>query len=95
MQQLEKIFKALANRRRLAIIFYLRRVTEANVGDIAKEIKLSLRATSRHLVQLERSGILEKRQKCKKVFYQCQKPLMVTIENALIGTEFYKTHSPE
>lgn len=68
--QLEKIFKALANRRRLAIIAYLEKISEANVGHIAWEIKLSVRATSRHLVILERAGLLQKQQRGKEVFYK-------------------------
>jgi DNA-binding transcriptional ArsR family regulator len=83
MKHLEKIFKALANRRRLAIVFYLKRAPGANVGGIAAEIKLSLRATSRHLVQLERAGILEKEQRSKEVFYKCARSLILVIENAI------------
>jgi DNA-binding transcriptional ArsR family regulator len=83
MRHLEKIFKALANRRRLAIIFYLKRISEANVGNVAVEIKLSLKATSRHLVQLERAGILEKEQRSKEVFYRCARSLILVIENAI------------
>jgi DNA-binding transcriptional ArsR family regulator len=85
MQRLEKIFKALANRRRLAIVFYLKRVSEATVTSVAVEIKLSLRATSRHLVQLERAGVLAKKQRSKEVFYRCADSLVALIENALIG----------
>ncbi len=69
-KQLEKILKAMANRRRLAIMAYLKQTREAKVGDIAAEINLSFAATSRHLVTLERSGILDKEQRSKEVFYR-------------------------
>lgn len=73
MRRLEKILKALANRRRLFILSYLKRNSEAHVGRIARELKLSFRATSRHLVQLERAGVLEKDQRNKEVFYRLAK----------------------
>ena len=68
-EELEKILKALANRRRLSIVAYLKRVGKAKVGDIAFELQLSFAATSRHLVILERTGILDKEQRSTEVFY--------------------------
>lgn len=62
MNQLERTLKALANKRRLTILRYLRRVSRASVGDIAGEIKLSFKATSRHLSILTSADILEKEQ---------------------------------
>ncbi len=61
-KELEKIFKSLANRRRLAILTFLKQKKRANVGEIAKEIKLSFKSTSRHLSILSSSGILDKEQ---------------------------------
>lgn len=49
MKEYERILKALANRRRLAILRHIRREKEARVGDIASAIRLSFKATSRHL----------------------------------------------
>jgi DNA-binding transcriptional ArsR family regulator len=51
-------------------LIYLKRHREANVGAIAKELRLSLPATSRHLNLLEKAGILEKEQRDKEVFYR-------------------------
>jgi len=61
--------KALANRRRLAILRYLKKTREASVGDIAEEIKLSFKATSKHLGILYAAGILEKEQRSLTIFY--------------------------
>lgn len=61
-KELERVFKALANRRRLAIIFFLRKKEQANVGEIAEAIKLSFKSTSRHLSVLASSGILNREQ---------------------------------
>ncbi len=62
MKELERNLKALANKRRLAVLKYLKRTKKASVGDIAAEIKLSFKATSRHLSVLTNAGILEKEQ---------------------------------
>ncbi len=74
-RKLEKYLKALANRRRLAILSHLKRVSEANVGCIAREMGLSFRAASRHLLLLERVGILDKVQRSKEVFYKISRKL--------------------
>ena len=59
MKDLEKILKAFANRRRLAIVKYLKKNGEAPVSKIAGEIKLSFKATSKHLGILTAADILE------------------------------------
>jgi len=51
-KEMGKILKALANRRRLGIIEFLRKNKTASVSEIAREIKLSRRSTSRHLAAL-------------------------------------------
>jgi DNA-binding transcriptional ArsR family regulator len=61
-KELEKIFKALANRRRLAILVFLKKKKQANVGEISEVIKLSFRSTSRHLRVLVTAGILDREQ---------------------------------
>ena len=68
--ELEKILKALANRRRLAILCHLKKVCEDRVGSIAGKLHLSLPATSRHLNILERANVLEKEQRGLEVFYR-------------------------
>lgn len=71
---LERMLKALANKRRLAIIRYLKLVEEAYVGDIADEIGLSFKSTSRHLVVLASADILEKDQRGLQIFYRLSSP---------------------
>lgn len=65
----EKPLKALANKRRLEIVKYLKENKEATVGDIAEHIKLSFKATSRHLAVLYGADILEKEQRGLSCFY--------------------------
>ncbi len=77
MKELEKTLKALANRRRLAILRYLKKNREASVGEIAGEISLSLKATSKHLGILAACDIVEREQRSLQMFYRLasgQKP---------------------
>ena len=69
-KELESNLKALANRRRLAIVRFIKKKKEASVGDIAEEIKLSLKSTSRHLAVLFSAGLLEREQRSLQVFYK-------------------------
>jgi len=70
MKDLERILKALANKRRLSIVRYLKKKGEATVGEIAGAIKLSFTATSRHLNMLYTADIVEKEQRSLQVFYR-------------------------
>lgn len=77
MKELEKILKALANRRRLAILKYLKVNKEVSVTGIAESINLSVKATSKHLGILSALDIVEKEQRILHVFYRLsrdQKP---------------------
>ncbi|MFA5876959.1 MAG: metalloregulator ArsR/SmtB family transcription factor [Candidatus Paceibacterota bacterium] len=68
-KELEKIFKAFANRRRLLIVKFLKKHKEASVGEVAREIKLSFKSTSRHLSVLAGAGILDREQKSIHMYY--------------------------
>jgi len=69
-KELERILKALANKRRLAILSFLRKRKEANVGEIAETIHLSIKSTSRHLMVLSGADILDRDQRSSEVFYR-------------------------
>lgn len=70
MRNLEKILKAFANKRRLAMLKFLKENGEASVGDIAAKIKLSLKATSKHLNILFNAEIVDKEQRSLQSFYK-------------------------
>ena len=70
MKELERPLKALANRRRLAILKYLKREKEASVTDIAEAIRLSFKATSKHLGVLAGADIVEREQRSLRMFYR-------------------------
>ena len=69
-KELEKILKSLANKRRLTILSLLKNQKEATVGFIAEKIKLSYKATSKHLGLLSSANILEKDQRSSQMFYK-------------------------
>ena len=75
LKKLERIHKAVGNRRRLAIVAHLKKEKEESVGKIAARIKLSLKSTSRHLSVLLSADIVEKDQRRTEVFYRLAYPL--------------------
>jgi DNA-binding transcriptional ArsR family regulator len=86
IKEMEKILKVLANKRRLAIIAYLRKTQAAKVGDIAGEIRISFKATSKHLAQLFSADIVEKDQKGLEMWYKLspnQNNIVKYISNSL------------
>ena len=70
MKKMEKILKTLANRRRLAILKYLKQNKEAPVAEIASEINLSFKATSKHIGILSGADIIEREQRGLQMFYR-------------------------
>jgi len=69
MKDLEKQYKALANRRRLSIIKFLKGRGKASVGEIANEIKLRIKSTSKHLRVLAAVDFVDREQQSLNVFY--------------------------
>ncbi|OHA40254.1 MAG: hypothetical protein A3J31_01625 [Candidatus Taylorbacteria bacterium RIFCSPLOWO2_02_FULL_48_16] len=71
LKELQKILKALANKRRLAILRFLKKNGEANVTEVAEEINLSVKSTSRHLSVLFSADLVERDQRSLEVYYRC------------------------
>ncbi len=69
-KKLEKILKAVANRRRVAILAYLKKNKEAKVGDIAEKIHLSFNATSKHLGVLFAANLVDRDQHSLEMWYR-------------------------
>lgn len=65
-----KIFKGFGNENRLKIIKILYSRKELSVSEIAAKIRLSLKSTSKHLIQLSQLGILQSEGKRGQVYYQ-------------------------
>jgi DNA-binding transcriptional ArsR family regulator len=68
-KDLEKILKAFANKRRIAILRLIRVKRGVTLGDIADEIKLSYKTTSKHLGILTNIGIVEREQQGFRASY--------------------------
>ena len=83
MKDLEKLLKALANRRRLAILKYLKERSEASVGDIAEAIHVSFPATSKHLARLSALDIIDREQRGLHMFYFLNKDQKFIVQRIL------------
>lgn len=68
-RELEKILKALANKRRILILKILKKRKRISMGDMSKEIKLSFRSTSKHFAILYAAGIVEREQVSLTMYY--------------------------
>ncbi|MDO8561772.1 MAG: metalloregulator ArsR/SmtB family transcription factor [bacterium] len=82
-KELEMSLKALANRRRLAMIRFIKKNKEASVGDIANDIKLSFKSTSRHLSVMFSAGLLEREQRSLHVFYKLAPNILESIRRII------------
>jgi len=69
MQEETRIFKALANERRLRILKILSTAGQLPVNEISNRLNLSVKSTSKHLLILERAGLLGRKQIETTVFY--------------------------
>ncbi len=83
MKDLEKLLKALANRRRLAILKYLKENGEASVGSIAEAIDVSFQATSKHLARLSALDIIDREQRSLQMFYYLNKDQKFVVQRVL------------
>jgi len=63
------IFKALSNINRVKIIDILSREKKLSVGEIAKRLKISITATSNHLVSLQKLEVLNAEGREGHVYY--------------------------
>ncbi len=66
---IERTLKALANRRRILILQLLNKHKELSVSEIASRIKLSFKATSKHMIIMLRAEIVERKQKSLTMYY--------------------------
>ena len=69
VNELMRLFKAAANKRRLEILRLLITEGEKNVSDVCEHLGISYVSASRHLLQLERVGLLKNRQQSLWVYY--------------------------
>lgn len=70
LRDLSELFRGLADRSRLHILFLLARDGELNVGRIGEEVGQSQPAVSHHLNQLRKAGLVEYRRDGKFNYYR-------------------------
>lgn len=86
-KELERVFKALANKRRLSILIFLKKKIGLNgvdVGGISEHIKLSYKSTSKHLSVLVGADILDREQSGLQVFYCINKEAPEIVNKILL-----------
>ncbi len=79
----EKILKALANRRRLKILKYIKDGKRASVTELAGYLKISFKATSKHLAILKNNDLVESEQIGLSIFYGLSSSLPKIVEETL------------
>jgi len=82
-KQAEQKYKMLANRRRLAIIKFLAKESKATVSQIAGEINLSFKATSKHLLLLKNAGLIDSQQTGLEQYYYLGSKTDIFIKHAI------------
>lgn len=68
IENLAKKLKAVANEKRLSILYYLNE-SELSVGEIERKVDLSQSALSQHLAVLRRENIVKTRRKAQTIYY--------------------------
>ena len=68
MEKAAKLLKAMANEKRLNILYYIRN-EEMNVSEIEKLVDLSQSALSQHLAILRKQQIVKTRRKSQTIYY--------------------------
>ena len=83
MRRWTHIFKVLANINRLRVIRFLSDGNERTVTQIAREIHISLKAMSRHLIMLDNMDILRSVGKDGHVFYSLNPHLPADVKKVV------------
>lgn len=83
MAGIDKILKSLANTRRVATLKYLQRGGRASVSDIARHLKLSFKATSKHVAILSNADLIEKEQEGLVMWCTLSKPTHPIVRTVL------------
>ena len=81
--QLDRLFAALADPTRRAIIERLLAAGELSVGDVAARFAISTPAISRHLQVLERAGLIERRIERQWRFVRVRADALTPVESWL------------
>ncbi len=70
MELTVKVFKALANQKRLNMLRLLMREGELPVSVISKRLKISFTSASKNLLKLENVGLVKRRENSIWIYYE-------------------------
>lgn len=79
LERMAEVLKILAHAHRLKIIDVLQREEAAPVYEITRRVDLPQAATSQHLNQLRRGGLVNAERRGKEVWYSIADPRALTI----------------
>jgi len=85
LSRMAQVLKLLAHPQRLRIIEMLESVDNAPVHDIVNHLGLSQAATSQHLNQMRRVGLVEAERRGKEVWYGISDRRSISILNCIRG----------
>lgn len=89
--QLDRVFGALADPTRRAIIERLLDAGELSVGDVAAPFAISMPAITRHLQVLERAGLIERRIERQWRFVRVRAHALAPMESWLLRQQRHWT----
>jgi len=69
MNRWNVVFKTFSNINKMKIVGILSHKQPRSVGEMAEELDISFKATSKHLIELARAGVLVSKGKNNHVYY--------------------------
>ncbi|MEI7513731.1 MAG: winged helix-turn-helix domain-containing protein [bacterium] len=75
--------KIVADENRLGILKFLKKKKTASVGEISDQLKISFKATSKHLLSLVKKGVLVRRSDNPFMIYSISPNLPEPIKNII------------
>ena len=82
LKRIASLFKAMANIKRLEILFYLRH-SELSVGELQQKLDLSQSALSQHLAVLRQADVVRTRRHKQQIFYRLENQKIKRLLNFL------------
>ena len=83
IKRFTQIFKVFSNINRVKIVLILSKKEAMSVSEFAEELDISFKATSKHLIILDRFDILDSRGKLGHVFYSLNADIPKDIKSVI------------
>jgi len=72
-RNIEKVIKGFSNHRRIQILYLLKHEPELSVGDISEKLNVDYKTISQHVIKMEISGLIMKRNDFNNVRHKLTK----------------------